>query len=194
MRLLVHSCCAPCAIYPFEVLREEGFSSVEGFFYNPNIHPYTEYMARKMALEEYARKYKIRIFFHKYDMKNFFRQVAGYEEFGIRCKICWRMRLEETALFAAQNGYSHFTTTLLISPYQDQKIIKAIGEEVARAHNVTFVSRDFRNGFRESQDKAKEEGLYKQKYCGCVFSEMERYSKRKPKVVRSKVLPMGKKA
>jgi predicted adenine nucleotide alpha hydrolase (AANH) superfamily ATPase len=177
MKLLLHVCCAPCVIHPFEVLKDEGFSTIAGFFYNPNIHPYTEYIARKLAFEEYARKNKLRVFFHKYDMKNFFRTICGNEEFGTRCELCWRMRLEETAHFASQNSYTHFTTTLLVSPYQDQKKIKQIAEEVARKYNVAFVSRDFRDGFRASQDKAKEEKMYRQKYCGCVFSEEERHKK-----------------
>ncbi|MFH1753262.1 MAG: epoxyqueuosine reductase QueH [Candidatus Omnitrophota bacterium] len=177
MRLLLHICCGPCSIYPFEVLREEGFSAIEGFFYDPNIHPYAEYMARKAAVQEYSRRNKLRVFFHKYDMKNFFRNVCGHEEFGARCEICWRMRIDETARFASQNGYTHFTTTLLISPYQDQKAIKRIAEDAAKKYGVDFVTRDFRNGFRTSQDKAKEEGMYRQKYCGCLFSEQERHEK-----------------
>ena len=150
---------------------------IAGFFYNPNIHPYGEYTARKSALEVYARKNKLRVFFHKYDMKNFFRNICGSEEFGERCKACWRMRIDETAHFASQNGYTHFTTTLLVSPYQDQKMVKQIAEEAAKKYGVDFVSRDFRDGFRVSQDKAKEEGMYRQKYCGCIFSEQERHEK-----------------
>ena len=181
MRLLLHICCAPCAIYPYDILSGEGFSPIAGFFYNPNIHPYTEYTARKAALEVYSRKNKMRVFFHKYDMKNFFRSMAGNEDPGSRCGICWQMRLEETAHFASQNGYTHFTTTLLVSPYQDQKRIKKICEELAQKYGITFVSRDFRDGFRVSQDKAKDEGMYRQKYCGCVYSEQERFEKKKTK-------------
>ncbi len=178
MKLLLHICCAPCTIYPFENLKGEGASSVAGFFYNPNIHPYTEYNHRKMALEEYSRRHNITIFFHKYDIKNYFRHISGHEEFGERCKICWRIRLEETARFAAQNNYTHFTTTLLVSPYQDQSAIKAIGEEMAVRYGVEFLFKNFREGFAQSQEKAKAEELYRQKYCGCVFSEMERYEKK----------------
>ena len=175
MKLLLHICCGPCAIYPSETLRGEGFSAVDGFFYNPNIHPYGEYMARKSALEEYSRRSGLRVFFHKYDMKNFFRAVSGNEDPGARCERCWRMRIEQTAHIASRNGYTHFTTTLLVSPYQDQAKIKEICAHSASKHNVDFVSRDFRDGFRASQDKAKEGGLYRQKYCGCLYSEQERH-------------------
>ena len=179
MKLLVHTCCAPCIIYPLEALKKHGFGQIAGFFYNPNIHPYTEYINRKKALEEYSRKNKIRVFFHKHDMKNYFRRVSGHEDHGSRCALCWRMRLDETALFASQNDYSHFTTTLLVSPHQDQKVIKMIGEEAAGKYGVEFFYQDFREGFRRSQDKAKEDNLYRQKYCGCLFSERERYEKHK---------------
>jgi predicted adenine nucleotide alpha hydrolase (AANH) superfamily ATPase len=165
-------------------LKDEGFNAISGFFYNPNIHPYSEYIARKASLEGYSRRKKIRVFFHKYDMKGFFRQVAHHEDPAHRCNICWRMRLEETARFAANNGYSHFTTTLLVSPYQDQKAIKAVGEEMGQKYGVTFISRDFRNGFRDSQDKAKKEGMYRQKYCGCLFSEEEMHNKKVQRVKR----------
>ena len=177
MKLLLHICCGPCSIYPFEVLEKEGFSVIAGFFYNPNVHPYGEYIARKSTMEDYARKRGFRVFFHKYDMKNFFRNICGSEEHGARCKICWRMRLEEAARFASQNGYTHFTTTLLVSPYQDQKEVRKTGEVAAKKYGVEFISRDFRDGFRLAQDKAKDEGMYRQKYCGCLFSEQERRKK-----------------
>ena len=164
-------------IHPFEVMREEGIRTVAGFFYNPNIHPYTEYRNRKNAVEEYAQKRRIRVFFHKYDMRLYFRRVLGHENFGARCQVCWRMRLEETARFAAMNGYSHITTTLLVSPYQDQAEIRTLGDEAAHAYGVEFVYRDLRSGFKKAQIEAKEENIYRQKYCGCLFSEQERFEK-----------------
>ncbi len=175
MKLLLHICCAPCAIHPFEELKE--FDAITGFFYNPNIHPYTEYINRKKALEDYSRNRKFPVIFHKYDFENYFRRVSGNEEFGARCGVCWQMRLEETALFGVQNGYNSFTTTLLVSPYQNQEKIKDMGEDLAKKYNISFFYRDFRDGFREAQDKARNENLYRQKYCGCIFSERERYEK-----------------
>lgn len=177
MKLLLHICCAPCAIHPFEELKGKEFDSITGFFYNPNIHPYTEYINRKKALEEYSKKHKISVTFHKYDMENYFRRISGNEESGTRCQLCWRMRLEETAVFGVQNKYDLFTTTLLVSPYQDQERIKRIGQDLAKKYNIGFFYNDFRRGFREAQHKAREEDIYRQKYCGCIFSERERYAK-----------------
>lgn len=179
MKLLLHICCAPCGIYPFEELKKEGFAAITGFFYNPNIHPYTEYINRRSALEEYSKRYKIPVIFHKYDIENFFRRISGNEETTERCRLCWRMRLDETAAFASLNNYDIFTTTLLVSPYQDQRMIKDIGEEVSKKYNINFFYKDFTDGFRKAQYKAKEEHLYRQKYCGCIFSEKERFQKEK---------------
>lgn len=179
MRLLLHVCCAPCAIHPFETLKEEDVDEITGFFYNPNIHPYTEYINRKRTLEEYSKSKNFPIVFYKYDLENFFRRVSGHEESQARCRICWRMRLEEAALFGAQNNYNLFTTTLLVSPYQDQDVIRRIGQEVAEEYGINFLYRDLRSGFKAAQDKAKNENLYKQRYCGCVFSERERFEKGK---------------
>lgn len=178
MKILLHICCAPCSIHPYRELKLKDSDSITGFFYNPNIHPYVEYKQRKDAVEDYSKKTGNSIVFHKYDIENFFREVSGNEELGARCKICWRMRLEETANFAKLNGFDAFTTTLLVSPYQDQDQIKQIGRDVSRRVGVDFLYKDFRDGFRDSQKIAKEKGLYRQKYCGCIFSEKERYEKK----------------
>ncbi len=177
MKLLLHICCAPCTIYPFDSLKNEGFTSVTGFFYNPNIHPYTEYKKREKALQEYSKKHNIPVTFGKYDMDNFFVTISQNMAQGTRCKECWRMRLLETARFAKENNYDAFTTTLLVSPYQDKDLIKEIGMDIQDKYGVRFLYKDFTDGFRESQAKAKEEDIYRQKYCGCVFSERERYDK-----------------
>ena len=162
-------------MHPYEELKDS--DSIVGFFYNPNIHPYLEYKQRKAALEDYSKKTGFDVVFHKYDIENFFREISGNEEFGSRCKICWRMRLEETANFAKKNGFDTFTTTLLVSPYQDQDQIKQMGKDISRRVGVDFLYRDFRGGFRAAHDEAGRIGLYRQKYCGCVFSERERYEK-----------------
>lgn len=179
MKLLLHICCAPCSLYPYKELKI--FSSIVGFFYNPNIHPFVEYNQRKSALEEHSRKNDFKVLFHKYDVENFFRKVSGSEKHTERCKICWRMRLEETANVAKMNGFDSFTTTLLISPYQDQEHIKSIGRDIAKKVGIDFFYKDFRDGFRVAQEDAKKIGLYRQKYCGCIFSERERFEKRKKK-------------
>jgi len=179
MKLLLHICCAPCTIHPFASLKERDFDSVTGFYYNPNIHPYTEYKNRRSTLEEYSKNHKVDVIFHKYDIENFFRRVSGHEELGVRCAVCWRLRLEETARYASKNAFTHFTTTLLVSPYQDKEAIRAIGDEAAAKYGVEFVYEDFTGGFEAAQDKAKEENLYRQKYCGCVYSERERFEKKR---------------
>jgi len=181
MRLLLHICCAPCAIYPLEELRGEGFDSITGFFYNPNIHPYTEYIRRKTALEEYSGRHDLPVIFRDYNLTDYFRGVAQNEEAPARCRLCWRMRLNESALFGSRNGYDAFTTTLLVSPYQDHDLIKEIGREAAENCGIDFIYREFRKGFRKAQDDARREGLYRQKYCGCIFSERERYEEHKTK-------------
>lgn len=175
MRLLLHICCGPCSLFPISQLLKEEFEEVVGFFYNPNIHPYSEYIRRRQALQEAFRNDSLlKIFFPDYDMKEFFRKIGdNYSKPG-RCQLCWTLRLERTATFAKENNFSAFTTTLLISPYQDHESLKDIGKKIAKEKGLEFYYEDFRPGFRESQNRAKEKQLYRQKYCGCVFSELER--------------------
>lgn len=168
-------------MHPFEEVYGKEFDSITGFFYNPNIHPYTEYINRKNALDEYSNRHKIPVIFHKYDIENFFRRISGNEQFGARCGACWRMRLEETAAFAAKKKFDSFSTTLLVSPYQNQEDIKRIGLDLKKRFNVNFYYKDFRGGFKSAQEEARKEDLYRQKYCGCIFSERERYEKKQKK-------------
>ncbi|MDO4549030.1 MAG: epoxyqueuosine reductase QueH [Clostridia bacterium] len=175
MRLLLHICCAPCSIYCIETLRREGVEPV-GFWFNPNIHPFTEYRARKTALEEYSRSIDLELAeFGEYGLRDFLGGIASFEE---RCAFCYETRLSQTAKYAAQNGFDAFSTTLLISPYQNHGLLREVGERAGRENGIDFLYRDFRPGFREGQQKARELGLYMQKYCGCVFSEEERYDRR----------------
>lgn len=177
MRLLLHVCCGPCLIYPYEVLSKNGYE-VEGLFYNPNIHPLAEYKNRKKAIEDFSVKEKIKVNFDKsYKPEAFFQAVAGKEKSPDRCQLCWKMRLKETARLAKEQGFDSFSTTLLVSPYQDIEKIKEIGEDIAKEAGVKFVFQDFRSGFRQAHNKAKELGMYCQKYCGCLFSEIERYER-----------------
>lgn len=176
MKLLMHTCCAPCSVYCIDTLRNEEIEPVL-YWYNPNIHPYTEYRARRDCLKEYAETIQIQaIFEEEYGLKEFCKNVIN--DLQNRCKnYCYKVRLEQTAKYAKENGYDSFTTTLLVSPYQNHELIKQIGEELANKYGLTFIYRDFRVGFREGQNKAREIGLYMQKYCGCVFSEEDRYAK-----------------
>lgn len=174
-RLLLHNCCAPCTIHPLAVLRDEGWE-VEGWFYNPNIHPYREWQHRRDTLAEYAKLVDLPVtWVEGYDLNEFLREAlaAGPE----RCLSCYRRRLSAAAKAAREGGYDAFSTTLLVSPYQKHDEVRRLGEELARQEGVSFVYRDFRPGFRAAQAKAKELGLYRQPYCGCIFSERERYQK-----------------
>ena len=174
MKLLLHTCCAPCSVYCIKNLRNEGFEPTV-YWFNPNIHPYMEYKARRDTLKEYAQSIKIEaIFEENYGLKEFCKNVI--DDLDNRCaNYCYKVRLEQTAKYAKQNGYDAFTTTLLISPYQNHELLIKVGQEVAQKYNIEFLYRDFRIGFREGQNEARELGLYMQKYCGCVFSEEDRY-------------------
>lgn len=176
MKLLLHICCGPCLLYPLENLREKGFE-VKGIFYNPNIHGVNEYNNRKKAVEEVSRYKDINIFYAEYDLENYFRAVVNNEEKNKRCPICWKMRLEKSALFARDNNFEYFTTTLLVSPYQDIAMLKKLGEEIAEKYKIKFYDEDFRPGFKKAHDEAKQMNIYCQKHCGCIYSEIERYNK-----------------
>ena len=174
MKLLLHTCCAPCSVYCIDSLRAERIEPTV-YWYNPNIHPYMEYKARRDTLKEYTQLIKVQAIFEEdYGLKEFCKNVI--EDLDNRCsKYCYRVRLEQTAKYAKENGYDAFTTTLLISPYQNHEELIKIGQEKAQKYGIEFLYRDFRHGFREGQGKARELSLYMQKYCGCVFSEEDRY-------------------
>lgn len=174
MKLLLHICCGPCALYPIKRLAGHRFEEVVGFYYNPNIHPPSEYKKRRDALIRSGEKSGVKVLCPPYRMEEYFRKIASREDPSDRCQLCWGLRISKTADFAAKNGFDAFTTTLLISPYQDHDTVKAIAEDAARKRGLMFYYEDFRKGFRESQEEAKKEELYRQRYCGCVFSELER--------------------
>lgn len=180
MRLLLHTCCAPCLIYPLRILKEKGLE-VTVFFYNPNIHPLAEYKRRSEAVSALSQNAKIEVLYQDYDIENFFRRIAFKEKKDERCPLCWQMRLEETARFARLNRFASFSTTLLISPYQKHELIKRIGEAIADKENIEFYYQDFREGFKESQSQAHKQNIYCQNYCGCIFSERERFKNLTPK-------------
>ena len=170
MKLLLHTCCAPCSVYCIKSLRKEGIEPVV-YWFNPNIHPYVEYKTRRDTLKEYTASIGVQaIFDENYGLKDFCKNVIN--DLENRCvKYCYRVRLEQTAKYAKENGYDTFSTTLLISPYQNHEALKKIGEEMAEKYGLIFLYRDFRPGFRQGQAEARELGLYMQKYCGCIFSE-----------------------
>ncbi len=183
-KMLMHICCAPCSVYCIDKLRSENIEPV-GFWYNPNIHPFTEYKMRKNTLVDYAKSIDLKLIVeNEYGLRKFISAV--YPDFDNRCSFCYRVRLEETAKYAHENGFESFTTTLLVSPYQNHELIIKTAEEMALKYDVKFAYYDFRTGFREGQDKARELGLYMQKYCGCIFSEEDRYKKKKKQPVENK--------
>jgi epoxyqueuosine reductase len=175
MKILAHACCGPCLIYPAEQLLSQGHD-LTTFYYNPNIHPYTEYKQRLDSLAAYCGEVSIPLIIAEYDYPEYFRRVAGHED--QRCAVCYRLRMTRVALEAAQGGFDAFTTSLLVSPYQDHEELKQAGEEAAEAYGVAFHYEDYRPGFGDGRTIAREKGLYNQKYCGCVFSEEERFSKK----------------
>lgn len=172
-KVLLHICCAPCAVIPVEKLRSENFQ-VTGFFYNPNIHPYQEYLRRKESVEKLSAIINMNTIFEEYDFKEFLRSVASIVE--KRCEICYEKRLSATARKAGLIGCDAFTSTLLISPHQSHEIIKTIGEECAKSNGIELLYRDYRSDFKNAYALSQKYGLYRQQYCGCIYSEYERYS------------------
>jgi len=178
LKLLLHTCCAPCSIQCIESLAKEGIKP-DLLWYNPNIHPYTEYRSRRDALCHYALEKTLQLHTDDdYGLRSFVKAVSSFEQKDDRCLYCYRIRLEKTAHMAAERSFDAFSTTLLISPYQNHNAIKEIGEQAARNFSVTFFYRDFRPRFHAGQKQARDSGYYMQKYCGCIFSEEERYQKR----------------
>lgn len=177
MKLLMHTCCAPCSVYCIDSLRKEEIEP-SLYWFNPNIHPYIEYKTRRDTLIEYSKMIDINLIINEdYGLKEFCKNVV--DNLDSRCaKYCYPVRLEQTAKFAKENGFDTFTTTLLVSPYQKHDVIHEMGDRIAKEYGLNFLYRDFRVGFREGQDKARELGLYMQKYCGCVFSEEDRYAQK----------------
>ena len=197
MKLLLHTCCAPCSVYCIKSLRAEEIEPTL-FWYNPNIHPYSEYKARRDCLKKYASQEKVELILEDaYGLDDFvcgiFDSDYGNSEKGnaknesfnakprdleeallLRCQnYCYPKRLRRVFEYAKANGYDAVSTTLLYSIYQQHDIIKDLMEHLAKEYGISFLYRDFREGWEEGQVEARATGLYMQKYCGCVFSEEE---------------------
>ncbi len=179
-RLLLHVCCAPCSSYCLEYLTQH--YSITTFFYNPNISPESEYQKRVAELTRFVSelpvKYPVSLLEGNYDPERFYSEVKGLEkepERGKRCEICFRMRLEEAAREAKKGGFDYFTTTLSISPLKDAELLNHIGAEMAEKYGVTYLFSDFKKkgGYLRSISLSKEYDLYRQDYCGCIFSKRE---------------------
>ena len=176
MKILLHTCCGPCSIYPLSRLREEGHQ-VTGFFYNPNIHPFREFKKRLASMRLLADQEDFEVIYDSnYGLKEYLRHVVFKEQ--ERCRICYGMRLAEVARVAAAQGFEAFSTTLLYSRYQQHGEIRRQGEELAASHGLIFYYEDFRKGWQEGIDRSLAMDLYRQPYCGCIYSEQERYDKK----------------
>jgi len=173
MRILLHTCCGPCALYPLLTLRTAGHH-VTGFFYNHNIHPYQEYLHRRDTTAQMAEQNDMPLIVRDdYDLETFLATVAATPE--SRCSYCYASRLRATAQAAVEKGFEAFTSSLLYSRYQKHEEIRALGEEIGSEYGVVFCYQDFRSGWQEGIRLSKEQGLYRQQYCGCIYSEKERY-------------------
>ena len=175
--LMLHACCAPCSSYCLEYLAN--YFSITLYFYNPNIYPENEYALRaeeaRRFISEMDFKHPVTFIEGKFDPKEFYDCVKGFEqekEGGERCFRCYRLRLESTAKLAQEMGFDYFTTTLSISPLKRSDKINEIGEEIGEIYSVKHLPSDFKkkNGYKRSTELSKEHGLYRQDYCGCVFS------------------------
>lgn len=173
MKILLHTCCGPCTIYPLRILREQG-QDLTGYYYNPNIHPYREYKHRAETLAVFAEEMTFPVIWaDDYTMEDFFRLVAGREE--RRCELCYTLRLRQTAQTAKKQAFDAFTTTLLYSKFQKHDLIRKIGELMSRQFNIPFFYVDFREGWQEGVQTSKKREMYRQPFCGCIYSEKERF-------------------
>lgn len=183
-KLLMHACCAPCFVYIEEDLKRNGLLKLDGSyekvqytacFYNPNIHPKVEYERRKNAFIEFCKiKNCDFVVLDEYDLNGYVKYVVENvgkdKEYKCRCEYCYYMRLKKVFEYAKENNFDIVSTTLTISPYQNHDIIKKVGKKLEEEYNIEFRYLDYRSHFREGQKKAREYGIYMQKYCGCVFS------------------------
>lgn len=173
MKILLHACCGPCACYPTEKLAADG-KEFDILYFNPNIHPYKEFKQRLSTLREFCEKKQVSLFIDKsYPLEETVRGMLC--EPTIRCAYCYRVRMRYAAQFAKEQGYDAFSTTLLVSPYQNHALIIKEAEAAAQEFDIPFYYEDFRVGYQRGVDISLEMGLYRQQYCGCVFSERDRY-------------------
>ncbi len=173
-KVLIHVCCAHCAAFTAEYWRQQGYE-IGGFWYNPNIHPYTEHQQRLESMKALAQEIELPLIIAEgYDMVEYFRRVVGHET--ERCRYCFDLRLTKTAETARDKSFNAFTTTLLISPHQKHELIQETGNRVAGEQGVEFLYADLRKRYSDSRHITKPMNLYRQQYCGCIYSEWERYA------------------
>lgn len=173
MKLLLHTCCGPCSIYPVEILREMDMD-VMGFYYRHNIHPFQECIKREDTLKQYADSIGLRVIYQEgYEIEKFLQSVAFREK--ERCRYCYHARMKATAMVAKKGKFDAFSTTLLYSKFQKHDLIAETGESLAKKYGLKFFYHDFREGWKKGIEVSKELGMYRQQYCGCIYSEKERY-------------------
>jgi epoxyqueuosine reductase len=184
MKVLLHACCGPCLLEPYDALVGEGHE-VRVAYANPNIHPREEYERRRDTLLAYARGAGIPVDELAYDTEAWDRAVAGLEGSpGERCRACFRLRLSAAARHAREIGCDVVATTLTVSPYQDPAAIREAGEEVCAEAGVAFLVTDFRDRYAEATRRSRELGMYRQNYCGCRYSQEEAADARRARKAR----------
>lgn len=181
MKILLHTCCAPCLIAPYERLANNKLTL---FYYNPNIHPFDEFHKRLMWVEQFATEAQMDLITYHYNPNQYLEQVAF--DVPERCEICYKLRITETARVARLKGFEAFTTTMLASPHQKHNIINDLASEAAKKYDIPFYYEDFRPYYQEAVKKSKELGVYRQKYCGCVYSLKEREAQLKNHRLRTR--------
>jgi predicted adenine nucleotide alpha hydrolase (AANH) superfamily ATPase len=178
MRLLLHACCGPCLLEPLDALSEVA-DEVTVVFANPNIHPAEEYVRRRDTLRAHADEVGVEVIELPYDTDEWDRVVGVFGSSGAqRCRACYLLRLGSAARYAAEHGFDALATTLTVSPYQDADAIREEGRSAAEAASVTWLDRDFRDRYPEATRRSRELGMYRQNYCGCLFSEAEARAQR----------------
>lgn len=184
-RLLLHCCCAPCCSYTLELL--SNYFEITLYYYNPNIHPENEYTRRLQELQDFIKKFKtknrVELVEENYDTGDYFDKIKGLESLGEgskRCFECYKFRMEKGASYAKKHNFDYFTTTLSISPYKNSTWINEIGEYLENKYDIKYLFCDLKkkNGFKRSLELSKIYGLYRQDYCGCIYSKQERESKK----------------
>lgn len=173
-KILLHTCCAPCASFVFENLIEQEYSPT-GFFFNPNIYPVSEYEKRRDEAIDFFSNLNYPLVLKETDFKDWFNYISGLEnekEGGKRCEKCFKFRLIQTAKYAKENGFDCFTTVMSISPHKNSVLLNKIGKKIEEEYGIKFLEADFKknNGFKKSLELSKKYGLYRQNYCGCKFS------------------------
>lgn len=180
-KLLLHACCAPCSSYCIEYLSH--FFDITIYYYNPNIDSDEEFNKRANEIEKFIKEFKTRrkvnYVIENYNSSDYINAVKGFEkekEGGKRCNICFRLRLEKAAKYASTNGFDYFTTTLSISPYKNSELLNEIGQDLESKYNIKYLYSDFKknNGYKRSIELSHEYDLYRQDYCGCIYSKVER--------------------